>query len=206
MDFIVNEGSGFDATFEIYVKYENESFEITDYQAKISYISDGVFDVYVSCHSNINILLESANLKDLEPMLISVEDERFEERCDKMISSIYDMDKFELLTKSGDIPISRDLLNNLFKLYPLSNKTVLNYNNIAYYLYDRDLSEYAIMILEPIVKGFPNRVVFYLNLADSYKKIGMDKRALTNYKQYCKTMDNTGRKGRIPDNVKGYCL
>ena len=69
--------------------------------------------------------------------------------------------------------------------YPLSDKNVAMYNDLAYYLYNENISLY---VLESIIKKYPNRVVAYLNLADSYFNLGNQFDAVKNYKKYISLM------------------
>ncbi|PZX01904.1 hypothetical protein DFS28_101251 [Pseudomonas sp. 478] len=59
----------------------------------------------------------------------------------------------------------------------------------------------AVELLSYIVANNPDRVVAYLNLADSYWGLGNKKQAAENYKKYTSLMVQSGKNAKIPKRV-----
>ncbi|MEN4761842.1 tetratricopeptide repeat protein [Chryseobacterium sp. C39-AII1] len=90
----------------------------------------------------------------------------------------------------------------LLEKFPISISTINNYNNIAYYLQESHINHEAILILNNILKKFPDRVVAYLNLADAYWEEGKKEKAVANYRQYVSLMKSQGKDlNKIPERV-----
>ncbi len=69
----------------------------------------------------------------------------------------------------------------------ISNQNLTMLNNFAYRI--ENINPYvSIKILQKILVKFPNRVVAYLNLANSYWNIGEKEKAVENYKKYTSLM------------------
>lgn len=96
--------------------------------------------------------------------------------------------------------VSKDF-NITFENEPLNTKTVQIYNDIAYYLQQANANEEAIFLLEKIIEKYPNRIVAYLNLADSYIGINNKEEAKENYEKYVKLMKQDNKDERIPKRV-----
>ncbi len=83
--------------------------------------------------------------------------------------------------------------------YAINPQNLIIYNDIAYYLKE---SAIGLLILEDIIKKFPNRIVAYLNLADNYYSLGNELKAKKNYLIYIKLMKEQNKDlTRIPDYV-----
>ncbi|PKQ60398.1 hypothetical protein BZG01_21030 [Labilibaculum manganireducens] len=78
---------------------------------------------------------------------------------------------------------------------------VLNLNNTAYYLDQVGCYECAISILEELIKAYPNRIVAYINLGDSYWDNKNYTKAKSAYAKYCELMQAKGKKCKIPKRV-----
>lgn len=85
----------------------------------------------------------------------------------------------------------------------LSGKNVLLQNNLAYYLEQNGRNLEAMIILEEVVKRFPNRTPAHINLADAYWDLGSEYAILAkeHYKIYRHLMEKNGRGHRIPQRV-----
>lgn len=83
----------------------------------------------------------------------------------------------------------------------LSQKTVEKYNNLAFYFQKSGAIIQSVNILNFIIERFPNRVVAYLNLADSYLVLHKNSEALSNYQKYIELMKKEGKEHKIPDRV-----
>ncbi|MDX4036410.1 tetratricopeptide repeat protein, partial [Aliarcobacter skirrowii] len=84
---------------------------------------------------------------------------------------------------------------------PISQETITQYNDIAYYLQQANANEEAIFLLEKIIEKYPNRIVAYLNLADSYIGINNKEEAKENYEKYVKLMKQNNKDEKIPKRV-----
>ncbi|RYY71369.1 MAG: tetratricopeptide repeat protein [Chitinophagaceae bacterium] len=108
-----------------------------------------------------------------------------------------DLGDLVLTAKKGSYD-GRRIIEYIFT-YPVNKKNVEGYNNLAYFLKGDDL---ALYILESIIKEVPDRVVTYLNLADSYYEMGNEAKAKENYSKYIKLMKKEKKDlGRIPKYV-----
>ena len=80
----------------------------------------------------------------------------------------------------------------------LTNTNVTKINNIAYELQN----SIAINVLDQIIQKYPERVVAYLNLADSYWAIDNKYLAIDNYKKYIELMKSQKKDlKKIPNYV-----
>ena len=83
----------------------------------------------------------------------------------------------------------------------ISSKNLSMLNDFAYKLENINPSV-GINILQKILQKFPNRVVAYLNLADSYWVIGNQDLAKENYKKYVELMKSQNKDlKKIPKEV-----
>lgn len=86
--------------------------------------------------------------------------------------------------------------------YPLSDENIDKYNDTAYYLQQFGENNEAIKLLKLIIDEAPDRVVAYINIADSYWKIGNKGLAKKNYQKYISLMKNQSKDmKRIPQRV-----
>ena len=90
----------------------------------------------------------------------------------------------------------------LFESLNELKKRLVKLNNIAYYLQKNGQNREAMIMLELIVREFPNRTVAYYNLGDAYWALGEKKKAIASYKTYIKQMKAKGKEKRIPKVVK----
>lgn len=93
--------------------------------------------------------------------------------------------------------VKYDLIEYLFN-YPISNKNVVKYNDLAYFLSNDDISLY---ILSNVIKKFPKRTVAYLNIGDSFYNLGNEYQARKNYKKYISLMKLQKKDLKIPKYV-----
>lgn len=84
---------------------------------------------------------------------------------------------------------------------PLSDKTITQYNDIAYHLAEHKNFETSNYLLEQIIKKFPYRAVAYLNIGDNYLKSGNKELALFFYKKYIDLMIKQRNKSKIPNRI-----
>lgn len=85
--------------------------------------------------------------------------------------------------------------------FPLSNKTVTQYNDIAFYLAKNQRFDTSNYLLEKIIIRFPHRAVAYLNIGDNYLESGNNERTIYFYKKYIDLMNSQGKKSKIPSRV-----
>lgn len=91
----------------------------------------------------------------------------------------------------------------LLKQYPLNEKTVNDYNNIAYYQEQNKNYNNSIFILDKILAQYPNRVVAWLNYADSKWGINNKQVSKEAYIKYYNLMNSQSKDmSRVPQRVK----
>ncbi|WP_052131780.1 hypothetical protein ABF162_20905 [Vibrio coralliilyticus] len=201
---IVNKGNSFSGQFEIYISYENNEFIVRKTKSYISYVSDGLFSITKKCQKNTNILLEGASVSDLEPLLFLENDKGFNKYCHIDVDSEYNLSWIEKRFKLKEVPIRKNLLINLYALYPIKKENQVHYNNIAYYLSKDGYHKFSIDILEKLTAIVPNRTVAYLNLADSYQELKNHKLAKRNYLIYYNLMRKHNQSNKVPERVYNY--
>jgi len=89
-------------------------------------------------------------------------------------------------------------INALLKEVKIDSKTLETYNDIAYYLQKNGHHKGAMLILLSVLDRYPNRVVAYINMADSL--YALDKKTLAKiyYKDYIKWMKFYKQERKIP--------
>ena len=83
----------------------------------------------------------------------------------------------------------------------ITPKTLITYNNIAYYLQKAGDNKEAVYLLEKIIAKFPNRTVAYYNLGDAYWVLGKKQKAINAYHTYIRQMQAKGLAKKIPKTV-----
>lgn len=83
----------------------------------------------------------------------------------------------------------------------INENSLLQYNNLAYYLEQSKAYDLSILILEKITKNFPSRTVAYLNLGDAYDGLGNIIEAKEAYKKYVELMKIDSKEDKIPQRV-----
>ena len=99
-----------------------------------------------------------------------------------------------------------DIGKLLFESLNELKKRLVKLNNIAYYLQKNGQNREAKIMLELIVREFPNRTVAYYNLGDAYWALGEKKKARKAYATYIKMMKAKGKEKRIPKVVRDRAL
>ena len=93
-------------------------------------------------------------------------------------------------------------LDFLLKKTVLDNKSVNNYNNLAYHLEQNKQYETSCYLLIKIIDKYPNRVVAYLNLADAYWGLDRQNKAKESYQKYLSLMKSQNKDlSKIPQRV-----
>ncbi|WP_392562256.1 tetratricopeptide repeat protein [Orbus sturtevantii] len=96
---------------------------------------------------------------------------------------------------------SIETIDSIISDIPITQNNVESYNNIAYYFEKMELYDESIFILDKIVSLYPNRTVSYINLGDTYWKLGKKDEALKAYQKYIDFMTKNGKKNRIPARI-----
>ncbi|WP_171817617.1 tetratricopeptide repeat protein [Chryseobacterium sp. StRB126] len=146
---------------------------------------------------NIKILTKNINLpvKNINYATFEIDSKGFKSLNffdhEGIIQSYGNLKK--LYTDLSAYPLLADYFNETVlpdfkKKYPLSQKNVDDYNNIAFALLNNGNQKVAIELLTQIISKFPNRTVTYLNLADSYWNIGEKDKAKQHYNKYISLM------------------
>lgn len=120
----------------------------------------------------------------------------------RFIEDALNKKQFNILFSSDPLNpklIPNDLAYEFTKV--IKNENIELINNFAFYAEKYNQPIPAIIILKGVINAEPNRVVAYLNLADSYWDIKDTDAAKLNYKKYIELMNNSGRQNKIPSRV-----
>jgi hypothetical protein len=108
------------------------------------------------------------------------------------------IEKLPSYVKNKSVILNIDSVKELMSNNPINNKNVKLYNDIAFFLSYNE----SIYLLNKILEKYPNRVVAYLNLADSYWAINKKDLAKENYKKYVALMKSQNKDlKKIPKQV-----
>lgn len=91
-------------------------------------------------------------------------------------------------------------IDKYFSSYPLSSLNIIQYNDIAFYLQKGKSHKNAIQILNKVIALNPDRIISYLNLADSYTALKQNNEADQNYYHYLQQLGSD--KKEIPTKLK----
>lgn len=98
--------------------------------------------------------------------------------------------------------LDQDEIHLLLKEFPISSKTLNDYNNIAYFLQEKKSYRESLFLLKEILQTDPNRVVAWLNLADVQWALNNNSESKKIYQQYITLMKNQGKDvKKIPQRV-----
>jgi len=107
-------------------------------------------------------------------------------------------------TRSNKVEIN-DAIDSLNCQLPLlSNDSIEEINNSAFYLYKLGYYNESLFFLKNVLKRDPDRVAAYLNIADVYQALNQKEEARKNYKIYYLKMKKLGLTKKIPDRVSRY--
>ena len=91
------------------------------------------------------------------------------------------------------------MLFDLLDAIPISNETVNQYNDLAFYLQQNSHEElFAQYVLERIITIFPDKIVAYLNLGDTYWDLENFEKAKQAYRKYISLMKTEGNENKVP--------
>lgn len=94
-------------------------------------------------------------------------------------------------------------IKQLLKEYTLNEKTVNDYNNIAYYQEQNKEYNNSIFILDKILLQYPIRVVAWLNYADAKWGLNNKQESKEAYVKYYNLMNSQSKDmARVPQRVK----
>jgi tetratricopeptide (TPR) repeat protein len=107
-----------------------------------------------------------------------------------------------LLIKNDKVKFDLGNIQEYIKSEPINEKNVKEYNDIAYYLSEKNNNNESIFLLNKIINQFPNHIVAYLNLGDSYWSIGNSEEAKKVYQKYISLMKSQAKDlNKIPKRV-----
>lgn len=99
--------------------------------------------------------------------------------------------------------VSEKELESLLKKISLSDVSVNQYNNLAYYLEQNQQYNESKYLLETILKTYPNRVVAWLNYGDVMWELNEKSKAKSAYQKYKSLMKSQGKNlSKIPINIE----
>ncbi len=157
------------------------------------------FEIYGAIVDNEDISIYDGN-ENLEGDLLSIYSfNGFQEEKEPTINAFHDITKANKSSKK-DLSLICDItvLNCITENISLDKNSLSQFNDIAYYLEQENLNEEAIVLLETIIKKFPNRIPAYINLGDAFWKLGLKAKSKKAYQTYVKL---TGDKKKIPKRV-----
>nr|WP_320118105.1 tetratricopeptide repeat protein [uncultured Marinifilum sp.] len=89
----------------------------------------------------------------------------------------------------------------LINKFPISQNTIVDYNNIGYYLENNQLYIESIFVLKKVKEFSPNRTVVYINLGDAYWGLNEMEQAKEAYQKYIQIMKANGNESKIPKRI-----
>lgn len=94
-------------------------------------------------------------------------------------------------------------ISEILYFHPITEENIDKYNDLAYYnSFTKEGGVTSIILLKKIIDNFPQRVVAYLNLADSYWSINNKEKAKENYLKYIELMKSQNKDiSKIPERV-----
>lgn len=108
--------------------------------------------------------------------------------------------KIILLTRKGD-PLNKKRFYEYLEYSPEVLVEPSGLNDKAYYLEQAGIYEEAAFILEKVIEKFPDRIVAYINLGDSYWGLEEKEKAKEAYQTYISLMKKSGKEARIPKRI-----
>ncbi|WP_294322971.1 hypothetical protein [uncultured Chryseobacterium sp.] len=98
--------------------------------------------------------------------------------------------------------LSQDEIDLLLENFPITPKTINDYNNIAFYTHENKSYHESLFLLEKILEKDPNRVVAWLNIADTQWMLNNSHDAKNSYQKYITLMKIQKKDlNRIPKRV-----
>lgn len=85
---------------------------------------------------------------------------------------------------------------------PANKETHVIVNDLAFFLSESEHVAYAAPLLEEVVRLAQDRAVAWLNLGDTYAKLGQQEKAVEAYRTYSTLMGKEGKSDRVPQRVK----
>lgn len=194
-DFIVVRVDDFGGRFyeEYYIK-RNRKLLILDKLKTISLYKED-FDVKsLECRKNIH-----KPIKDYDRQTVL---KMHGEKCRTFYAVENTLDDLEEYVKEhSGFDIDKSRMDWYLGRYPINQKNITTYNNIAFYLNNQEYHQSAIYLLHKIIEAFPDRTVAYLNLADAYWGSKDKRNAKIFYKKYLSQTNKTGEKAPISFRV-----
>lgn len=103
--------------------------------------------------------------------------------------------------RSNKVEINDAIDSLSCQLPSLSNDSIEEINNSAFYLYKLGYYNESLFFFKNVLKRDPDRVVAYLNIADVYQALNQKEEARKNYNIYSLKMKKLGLTKKIPDRV-----
>lgn len=182
-----------------YIAYEGNKWKLT---RSVYITSDWRSDVNKEYYCDIkqNITLDDKKIREkLHPM----PDETVRDKVCKSRYKFEDtLGQFEENIKNSVNYTGIERYQELLLKFPINNSNILQYNNIAYYLYEKGAYNESILLIKEILKKDPNRIVAWFNLADLQWELGNKNEAKKSYQQYILLMKSQGKDlKKIPNRV-----
>ena len=101
----------------------------------------------------------------------------------------------------NDLYLDFDLDKNLQFKASVEIKNKLPLNDIGYFLEQNGHFHEASVLLEAIIRNFPQHTVAYINLGDAYWGLKDTPKAKTAYQKYIDLMKKSGKEAKIPKRI-----
>lgn len=124
-----------------------------------------------------------------------------ENEIKKLVEKINILEELNYQIKNEMLKLNINTLQDILNEIKITKKTLVNYNDMAYYL--EKINEYktSTYLLEKILGKYPHRTVAYYNLGDSYWGLEDKEKAKEAYETYIKQMKEKGKEKKIPKKV-----
>ncbi|BDM65252.1 hypothetical protein NFHSH190041_27040 [Shewanella sp. NFH-SH190041] len=215
---IINVGDRFSSDITYTIKYYNNSFFVTNVKELAFVRRDGslLFSNKITCNRNVSYDLNKEPYPTIRTIIFDYDYDDHRKFCKTEVVPVFSLKLLEKYFKEKQLfGLTMADTIRLIKETPVTNKNIVTYNNIAYYVYSAgvDNDEYlkentkvAIYILEHVIKKSPNRSVAYLNIADAFLSEKNYSKATEMYKKYISILKAKGKEDKIPKRVKDFLL
>lgn len=124
----------------------------------------------IVCEVKQNVLLKDLVSANSATALNNVDSEDSKKKCYNRYLFKESVKQFagNISEKNNSALEGNDRYIQLLNEFPLSKHNLIDHNNIAYFLEQRNLYNESVYILEKIIGMFPARTVAYINLGDAY--------------------------------------
>ncbi|AZB08165.1 hypothetical protein EG344_04485 [Chryseobacterium sp. G0162] len=191
----------FKTTETHYYKFIKDNWYL--YKTSISTVDDDFIPNITMDMNNLSNSIDNktADNNDIYNKDIKESKENSLSNFSKSLVLLKSASKTNALNKQNTIDI--ETIAEWLYFNPLNENNLNDYNDIAYYnAYTKDGNLSSIFLLKEIIEKYPNRVVAYLNLGDSYWTFDNKEKAKEAYLKYIDLMKSQKKDtSKIPQRV-----